>query len=165
MRKRYIAGIFLLVSGMISSCVENSNNYIKGIDPYLISYSFKKLDFTTNTSSVEGFGKSWNIEGKDFYASYNISLYSIDNSNNIQSIQASATLNDLNGKIDYSFFHEIALQTKEECDQNIVSNWLSNHYNNAGDTIINQVSFSISQPSELTKILRISKILSDKEEK
>ena len=49
----------------------------------------------------------------------------------------------------------MALQTKEECDPNIVSNWLSIHYNNPGDTIINKVSFSITEPFELSKILTI----------
>lgn len=69
-------------------------------------------------------------------------------------------LTDPNGKIDYSFFHEIAMQTKEECDPNIVSKWLSIHYNNPGDTVINNVSFSVTEPSKLSKMLTIQKVSS-----
>lgn len=58
----------------------------------------------------------------------------------------------------------MAMQTKEECDPNIVSNWLSIHYNNPGDTIINKVSFSIKEPSKLSKTLIIKKVSNETEE-
>ena len=159
MKKTYLIGAIFLIA-TICSCENGKENYIKGVDPYLLSAGFKKFGFKTSTNTSEEYGNLWIIQGNDLYTSYNLSLYSSDNSG-IQSIRASAMLTDPNGKIDYSFFHEIAMQTKEECDPNIVSKWLSIHYNNAGDTVINNVSFSVTEPSKLSKMLTIQKVSSE----
>lgn len=152
--------IIVLFLILLSSCGDN-NKYLKGVEPSAITATFKAFKFKTDRTFDAEYGNLWNITGEDVYSTYNIQLFSQNSVSEIESITVNALLKKPKGEIDYSLFHEMAMQTKEECDPSIVSNWLSAHYNNPGDTIINQVSFSMSQPSELAKTLTIKKVVID----
>lgn len=160
MKKIYLVEAILLIAG-VCSCEKNDENYIKGVDPTAITAAFKHSNFKTDRSFNAEYGNLWSINGEDIYSSYNILLFSKNSTTKIESITVNALLKSPDGNIDYSLFQEMAMQTKEECDPNIVSNWLSIHYNNPGDTIINKVCFSITEPSELSKTLTIKKVLKE----
>lgn len=163
MKKRNLIITLLFLNVLFISCTEN-NKYLKGVDPTAITAAFKGFHFNTNRTFDAEYGNLWSISGEDNYSTYNILLFSQNSTNEIESITINALLKKSDGKIDYSLFHEMAMQTKEECDPNIVSNWLSIHYNNPGDTIINKVSFSIKEPSKLSKTLIIKKVSNETEE-
>lgn len=147
--------VFLML--LTNSCSDNAR-YLAGVEPSTITSAFKSFNFKTDRTFDAEYGNLWNITGEDSNSTYNIQLFSENSTTQIESITVNALLKTSKGEIDYSLFHEMAMQTKEECDPTIVSNWLSAHYNNPGDTIINQVSFSMSQSSELAKTLTIKKV-------
>lgn len=149
--------VVVFVMLLTNSC-SNDERYLIGVEPSAITSAFKSLNFKTDRTFDAEYGNLWNITGEDSNSTYNIQLFSENSTSQIESITVNALLKSPKGEIDYSLFHEMAMQTKVECDPNVVSSWLSAHYNNPGDTIINQVSFSMSQPSELAKTLTIKKV-------
>lgn len=156
-----IFAVLIIMVCVIGTCSDNNNRevgYLRGVEPSLISTALKSFDFKVDYIPSSEYGYLWNMIGHDAYATYTVQLYSKEYSSHVESIIVNSVLNSVKGKPDYSLFHELAMQVKEECDPNVVSEWLSLHYNNPGDTLINRVSFSMEQPTALVKIFRIEKL-------
>ncbi|MDM1513572.1 hypothetical protein [Myroides odoratimimus] len=155
--KKIILGVGLLA---LVSCSEYVNeNAIKGADPYDMVMSLEKEGFTKlimNTDIGTSIQMSNDIDGlKQRY-----STFSIDNKS-VESVSVSIQVDGVTKYVDAgkSFIQFSATMPYDEMNQEAISKWVDNNYNNdKKDTIIGDAKFTMLAPSKLVRMLTIEKV-------
>lgn len=167
MKKRCLYSIvamfcFFLLIGFLSDCSGNENpKNIKGYDVNAVGAMLKSFNFEDHWTGNAEYGYSKDYNSNQTGISYNVSFYSSDSFEDVESIKVSANTNGHNVRIDYSLFTEILSQTQQECDLNLAYDWLSRKFNLIGnnDTIVGNISLSMNVPNKFSRMLSISKVV------
>ncbi|MDM1045890.1 hypothetical protein HX004_14115 [Myroides sp. 1354] len=150
--------LLLSILTLMFSCGKNENEKaIKGLQPVDIYLNLEKQGFTTN-KTLGGDLKMWESKksnlGEDFIVETNSS-----DTKSVEFVRATVITNskgDLNKNI--LFFKFIASLPYEGSDHVTSTKWLEkNLTSKEADTIINEVKFTLKNPSKMVRTLQLEK--------
>ena len=153
--------ILILLSLILLSCGDTENlNAIKGLMPVDVYLNMEKQGFSTKKTFNSEYGNSWDNVKNENGISYSVNTFSMD-MNSVESIKATAIVSPPK-KIEATkdFFKFVSSIPYDNSEPQKVINWLDSNFNNdKSSIIIGTAEFTIYNPSKLTRMLTIKKVV------
>lgn len=158
------AGLFVGIFGIGDSTTTNNSTkenskYIDGIAPVDIYGNLDKNGFEIDRNFSD-YGYSWICKKEENGIQYQVTVYSEDEKEMVQTISVSAMTSNVLFDISNAlpFFEYISSIPYSEADPTRAQQWIRESYNETIDSLnISNVLFVLNSPSSMVRVLTISK--------
>lgn len=145
-----ILAILLMISSNLYA------QYIPKIAPVDVYGNLKNIGFQTKKDLGSDLGNFWISTDNSGGIKYKVEVES-DNASNVKSIRATA-MNASRNKVEVKQFLKYVgsfLFFYRDSGKSNFNNWVDDHFNNGGKTMVGQVKIEIKAPSEMVRIMYI----------